>query len=460
MGKRYNIAMFTDSFYPKMGGIEVHIFSLAQCLLKLKHKVIVITRQLEKCYGVRYMEGGLKVYYIPTLTVFPDFFSSFPLIRYILIQEKINIIHAHSEMYHIGMEAVAYGNLMKIHTIITLHSLFGLSTEKTILFNYFFSAIHRSYCHYICVSNSTKINFLMRYQKVEINDEPGKYTNISVIPNAICTNLFKPLKCVFDKTDYSTKMSKPLIYKKMITIVIVTRLEYRKGIMLIPGILKRLFHKYSNVNVIIGGSGSKRIYLEEFREKFDLHDKINILGGIRNEFVRDVLVKGDIFLNTSLTESFCIAILEAAACGLYVVSTNVGGIPEVAQNLNKDMIKLTEPSVCSLTESLFEAIDFIRTTPTNILSKLKKEQYLSIKSIYNWNWVAEETCKIYQKISLRKHRDKRYILRGVYQHVHHPINLLFIVYSFVMWLWFIVLQFLFPMDKIESCDIDDSNYEI
>jgi phosphatidylinositol N-acetylglucosaminyltransferase subunit A len=41
------------------------------------------------------------------------------------------------------------------------------------------------------------------------------------------------------------------------------------------------------------------------------------------------LIRGHIFLNTSLTESFGIAILEAACAGLYVVSTRVGGVPEV-----------------------------------------------------------------------------------------------------------------------------------
>ena len=79
-----------------------------------------------------------------------------------------------------------------------------------------------------------------------------------------------------------------------------------------------------------------------------------------------VLVQGDIFLNTSLTEAFCMAIVEAASCGyvlvdffllnkrirgalhvfsffsLQVVSTRVGGVPEV---LPGDMIKLAEPSV-------------------------------------------------------------------------------------------------------------------
>lgn len=42
-----------------------------------------------------------------------------------------------------------------------------------------------------------------------------------------------------------------------------------------------------------------------------------------------MLLRGRIFLNTSLTEAFCMALVEAAAAGLLVVSTRVGGVPEV-----------------------------------------------------------------------------------------------------------------------------------
>ena len=49
-----------------------------------------------------------------------------------------------------------------------------------------------------------------------------------------------------------------------------------------------------------------------------------MLGEISHCDVRDrLLVEGDIFLNTSLTEAFCMAIIEAVACGLTVVSTKV-----------------------------------------------------------------------------------------------------------------------------------------
>ncbi len=76
------------------------------------------------------------------------------------------------------------------------------------------------------------------------------------------------------------------------------------------------------------------------REKHNLQDRIELLGPIRPNDVRSVLMRGVIFLNTSLTESFGIAILEAACAGLYVVSTRVGGVPEI---LPEDMISFAEP---------------------------------------------------------------------------------------------------------------------
>lgn len=64
-------------------------------------------------------------------------------------------------------------------------------------------------------------------------------------------------------------------------------------------------------------------------------------------------VQGHIFLNASLTEAFCMALLEAASAGLLVVSTHVGGVPEV---LPEDMAILTEPSPEGLLEGIEQAL--------------------------------------------------------------------------------------------------------
>lgn len=95
------------------------------------------------------------------------------------------------------------------------------------------------------------------------------------------------------------------------------------------------------------------------REKHQaiLADRLQLLGSIKHEQVRDVgyhsksnappltvvsqvLVQGHIFLNSSLTEAFGIGLLEAACCGLFVVSTRVGGVPET---LPDGLIAFAEP---------------------------------------------------------------------------------------------------------------------
>ena len=87
-----------------------------------------------------------------------------------------------------------------------------------------------------------------------------------------------------------------------------------------------------------------------------------------------MLIKGQIFLNTSLIEAFCISILEAASWGLLVVSTNVGGIPEV---LPPDMLYLAEPNVDELCEKIEKAIN-------NVSNFDGLAVHETIKKIYTW----------------------------------------------------------------------------
>ena len=109
-GRRHKICMVSDFFYPRLGGVEMHLWSLSQNLLRLGHKVIVVTHSYKDRMGVRYMTNGLKVYYIPLPFVedfipflqnstdqlsMPTFQAWLPLFRNILIRENISIVHAH-----------------------------------------------------------------------------------------------------------------------------------------------------------------------------------------------------------------------------------------------------------------------------------------------------------------------------------------------------------------------------
>lgn len=69
------------------------------------------------------------------------------------------------------------------------------------------------------------------------------------------------------------------------------------------------------VRFIVCGDGPKRWLIDEVRERCGLQDRVELLGALEHSQVRNVLIRGDIFLNTSLTEAYCMAIVEAASCG-------------------------------------------------------------------------------------------------------------------------------------------------
>lgn len=283
------------------------------------------------------MTNGLKVYYIPiqifyNQSVLPTMIANIPLIRFILLRERIQIVHGHSAFSSLAHEAMHIGVLLGLKAVFTDHSLFGFADMSAIVTNKLLEILLSNCNHCICVSHTGKENTVLR-AKVH-------HSQVSVIPNAVDTACFAP--------DPNNRPK-----SKAINVIIISRLVYRKGVDLLAEVLPKFKH-YHNVNFIIGGDGPKRELLEEIREKADMQDRVKILGALKHSEVRDVLTKGHIFLNTSLTEAFCMAIVEAASCGLQVVSTKVGGIPEV---LSPELIILTEPTVDSVERGLKTAIE-------------------------------------------------------------------------------------------------------
>ena len=318
------------------------------------------------------MTKGIKVYYIPVLVMynqasFPTLFCTFALVRDILLREQIDIVHGHSAFSTIAHESIFHAKTLGLHAVFTDHSLFGFADASAIVTNKLLQ-ITLSLCdRVICVSHTGKENTALRACY-----NPSR---ISVIPNAVDTDVFTP--------DANRAQS------DKITIVVVSRLVYRKGIDLLASLIPIICKKNSNVNFIIGGDGPKRICLEEMIELNNLQGRVTLLGSVPHEQVRDVLVRGDIFLNCSLTEAFCMAIIEAAACGLQVVSTNVGGIPEV---LPDDLVWLANPD----TDSLVSAIEQAINDKKNGCIVEPVVCHNRISSYYQWSDIAERTENVYQ----------------------------------------------------------------
>lgn len=372
--KKHRICMVSDFFYPNTGGVESHIYQLSQCLIARGHKVIVITHIYGERAGIRYMTSGLKVYYIPVLVIYnqctlPTLFTTFPLIRYILVRERITIVHGHSAFSALAQEAMFHAKTLGIKTVFTDHSLFGFADASAIITNKLLQMALTVCNQVICVSHIGKENTVLR--------AGVKPSSVSVIPNAVDTTIFIP--------DPSKRNP------DKVTVVVISRLVYRKGVDLLAGVIPIICNKYPKIYFIIGGDGPKRILLEEVREQHQLQERVTLLGAVEHENVRNVLVQGNIFLNASLTEAFCMAIVEAASCGLQVVSTKVGGVPEV---LPPDLIWLTEPSVKGLVDGLELALKDYRRG--KIVPPF--EAHSRVCSMYQWNNVAQRTETVYNKV--------------------------------------------------------------
>lgn len=329
-----------------------------------------MTHAYGKRSGVRYMTGGLKVYYIPwkpfvMQNTLPTFYGTLPIIRTILIREKISLVHGHQAFSTLCHEALMHSRTMGYKVVFTDHSLYGFADAGSIHMNKVLQFTLADVSQAICVSHTSKENTVLRSGL-----PPEK---VFVIPNAVDTAMFKPA---------TERLS-----SDEITIVVISRLVYRKGADLLVEVIPEVCRLYPNVRFIVGGDGPKRVRLEEMREKNSLQDRVEMLGAVPHAKVRSVLILGHIFLNSSLTEAFCIAILEAASCGLLTVSTRVGGVPEV---LPDDMIVLAKPDPVDMVEAIHKAISILPNIDPFAM-------HLRMKKLYSWHDVAKRTEIVYDR---------------------------------------------------------------
>merc|ERR1711899_382580 len=95
-GTRYKICLVSDFFYPNMGGVESHLYQVAQCLLERGHDVVIVTHAYGGRCGIRYMANFLKVYYLPIVpfynkSILPTIIGSLPMLRHIFKKDELKL---------------------------------------------------------------------------------------------------------------------------------------------------------------------------------------------------------------------------------------------------------------------------------------------------------------------------------------------------------------------------------
>ncbi|HDH53035.1 MAG TPA: glycosyltransferase family 1 protein, partial [Nitrospirae bacterium] len=111
---------------------------------------------------------------------------------------------------------------------------------------------------------------------------------------------------------------------------LVSRLEPVKGAGYFLDAAHKIAGRISNVKFLVAGEGSLRHDLEKQAESSGIKEKIRFLGW--REDALEIIAVLDVLVQPSLNEAVGRVLIEAGACGVPVVATDAGGIPEIVRN--------------------------------------------------------------------------------------------------------------------------------
>lgn len=115
-------------------------------------------------------------------------------------------------------------------------------------------------------------------------------------------------------------------------LVTTARLTWQKGLNFALEAIKKLKNEGLDISYHIIGDGPLLTALKFQAHSLDVLDRVHFHGRVDLDEVKRILGESDIYLQPSVSESLCVAVMEAMAMELPVVATAVGGLPEVVAN--------------------------------------------------------------------------------------------------------------------------------
>lgn len=179
--------------------------------------------------------------------------------------------------------------------------------------------------------------------------------------------------------------------KKTLKIVIssVSMNSERKGEKIVIKTVKMCRERGYNVSAILIGDGTLRRSFEEYANSLSVKDSITFTGLLPSaDAVREIMLKCDLFMFPTRAEGLPRGILEAMAIGLPVLSTPVGGIPEIIENKY-----LFDPFDV---DSFTNMICYLLNNPEEMTKMSKKNFNISLK--FKNNVLQEKRNVFYKKL--------------------------------------------------------------
>src|SRR5882762_3162302 len=265
-------------------GYEVHVFSVGEGHGVLEG--IRVHRLLEKL--------PLKL----------DYFREVRRVRDLVTAIRPAFVHAH---YASGYGTL--GRLIGFHPYIV--SVWGSDV-------YEFpnrSPLHR----WLLKRNLAAVDYLCSTSR-DMARETGKYTSkpVLITPFGVDCEVFSPRRDSVSE-------------EKEFVVGTVRSMERSYGIDILLKAFKLLTdrHPSSPCRLVIVGGGTLEAEYKRLAQRLGLGRRVHFAGRVTHDRVPEYLRSFSVFVALSRWESFGVAVLEASSCGIPVVVTNVGGLPEV-----------------------------------------------------------------------------------------------------------------------------------
>lgn len=338
----------------QFGGGSRHLYDLIENLSHAWFEPILISRSspiLEK------LKDKIKTYSVEMKNRLD--FNSIKEIRKIIIKEKPDLVHLHSTRAGI-LGALAAKNL-KIPIVYTEH----LFTHDYIPHN---KLIHT----YQIIT----FRYLSKYitKVIVVSQAVKKYLiDKNIFPSERIEVIYHGVGAVQPITNHQSPITK---------IGSIGALNSLKG-------YKYLTEAVQNIDGIkleIVGSGDELAKLQ----KLDVNKKTKFINYSDN--IYKIMSKWDIYVQSSLSESFGLALAEAMAIGLPVIATKVGGMPEIVENGVNGLL-VDKKNSQQLSETIKKLIN-----NNELRKKMSENNIKKIKEGFSLDKMVKETERLYDKL--------------------------------------------------------------
>jgi glycosyltransferase involved in cell wall biosynthesis len=391
------ICIFTETYYPVVGGGETQARLLADGLVACGHSVIIFTRKSgpemkrNECYG------DVSIYRLSPagsgqLKKWGLLFSSIPML--IQLADRYDLIFV-SGYRIIGITAVIVGKLLRKKIVLKADSQGEMSGE------FFISGLNK----FGMASTSPWFKLFLRFRNYILKKadsfsaisseiasewiESGvPSSRIHIIPNCVDTSRFLPVKTA-QKSELRIKLRLP---QDVMIATYTGRLVSYKGLPLLLKVWNVLRTKHENVLLVLLGTGGLDIHnceneLREFVNVNNMSHHVLFTGDVQN--VEEYLQASDFFVFPSENDAFPSSLVEAMACGLPVVTTPVGAIKAIVTDRENGF--LVQPGNY---EQLLNALDNMVSTD-GLLPLLGQAARKSIQDSYSAEIVLKKYLDLF-----------------------------------------------------------------